>query len=272
MFDGNFDRHVPGASRRLFEGFGIGGPEPDGNGGIESVIAAANWKFLLNAGSQPEGDGDPISLALDQSGNGLDWTGVTTSRPLLRKTGLAGAPAFEFDGINDILTAPGGMTGLTQKCGGMLILEESLGFDGQAWDGSGFSFGGAPSVLTNNSFGDAEDFQWKGHNGATPLNRVIKANGTTSAGPHVITWSCDGATSGLIVRFDGVEVINVTNERDYSTGLGSPFVPVTVGLGSGTSFFEGDIATLGITDQDLTTAQMQIMEQFAGDTYGVTLP
>ena len=71
------------------------------NPGSAGAVLTLDSRFITGLS-----DGDPVSTWTDRSGSGNNATGSATARPTFQINEQGGQPAVQFDGLNDILSAP----------------------------------------------------------------------------------------------------------------------------------------------------------------------
>ena len=152
-----------------------------------------NIAVWLDAQQHSASDNDPVSTATDyHTGGGVDFTGVTTTRPLYKTNIHNGHPVFRFDGTDDFLINVAIVLG--QPCTVGIFARHSSGSVG------GFEFfcGGAASessIFVNDATPDVYGF----YGGASVINTAVAAD--TSFHSFVGVFS--GAAS--LLRIDAAE-------------------------------------------------------------------
>ncbi len=174
----------------------------------------AGCVLWLKANSLVLNDGDPVSTWTDSSGNGNNFTGVTTTRPLY-KTGIINTlPAVLFDGTDDFMTGPASLG--TSNKSVFLVIQPTLNTASQK---SYATFihgesGGGPGIfmvarLSTNFWG------------TFALADVSSGNALISGSKYLLENTSQ--TNPLFLYQRGVQVATDTNTE---TGSGS-----AVGLG-----------------------------------------
>lgn len=196
-------------------------------------------------------DGAAVSSWAPRKGAGALAQATATAKPTyVASSRVGGRPAVRFDGNSDsLLTASTGVTNLgTAETVVFVMYPGSLTTQQQLFHGSG------NVELLINSNGTLQIWVASALNTPTAL----------SAAPHVLAFMADATTSDQIWVDGNVAVTGSAGNPVGSTGS------LRVGVyGGGGRYFNGDVAEiLGFTTK-LTTAEMEIVDSYVQDAYGI---
>lgn len=234
---------------------------------LESLVA---WWDADDASTITDTAG-AVTAWSDKSGNG-NTLSTHTGAPTTGVRTMNSLNVLDFDG-NDILAAsPLGVT--TSQT--IIVVTESDDF-------ANTTVLLEHSTNTNNLIGmflapvnpssNAMTSKWHGSNNPNTAETLKQfQTDWSTATPYVITTQCDGTHAGNIMRRNGT-LLNVTNVSDaLDPGVvsipGSFFVG---GRSSGIIPYNGSIGELLIYDGALSTSDLEDVEAYLANKWGVTL-
>ena len=207
------------------------------------------WEVLIDMTRETGfSEGESISVLTDQTGNGFDFTqGSAPSMPKFRAAGLGGGPSSDQN-----------PTGILGRIGSLIMTEKSSGAlvaNAAAQNFQAYIGSSSPFVNWGIRTATGIAFEWAGNSGGN----LITIAASPSAGAPLIMWELDGATTSVKVYFDGVLVIDDTNDRSYA-GLSTTFQQIRP---------VDDIGLVGVAlDTIFSAEQRAAVESFAAANWG----
>lgn len=205
-----------------------------------------------------EGDGEPIAIWVDQSGNGNNASAVDpTRRPLRRGEGIDDLPVVRFDGIDDRLAVD---------------LRELAGANYSILAVSARSAGGAPAWLVGAAGGQGGGFALGyDESGRLTLKHRTGVLSVSASEPADPAFSLVAAefhqATGHTLRRNGVSIASDANTGALGT-LGAVFIGAE---GDPGATFGGDIAELIIYRDVLDETSRGGVESYLAEKYGILL-
>lgn len=240
-------------SRLPFRRAGLAGGAAAPLGGFEGLLAGIPWVYIADATQETEyAEDETVTRFHDQLGEAdLDFT-RTTGAVTYKAAGLGGAPGIKYFGGASL-----------QAAGATLPADWSLAtvMDVPQFISSLYSAGLTPANNPAIRRGASNNFEWHGDSGANVL--AIKAS--ASAGPHLIMASLEGAVGRVQIWFDGVQVVDDSNDRNYDG------VSAINAIGQGGSAAM-NLGMAGQTNVLWDADHRALMEAYAAEIWGVVLP
>lgn len=248
--------------------------------GLLLWLTADEGLFVQSDGTiAVEADGDLVGTWEDQSGNNNDFIQSTSSKkPEFKTSQINGQDVVRFDGIDNLLVAPGFLSGeetgsvfITYQLTAPLQSNETLFMSGSSVDNNKFlALDAAVSAADPSMRYRFQD-----------LPNIDTLQGDTNfiaATPSLSEWHSDGDT--IILRVDGEdEIINITVGANSGRWFGDAGLQDRITLGSlkrGAELegqhFKGDIRQIVQYDTNLTGDDLASVESFLADDAGIILP
>lgn len=241
---------------------------PAGVGNSDGSDGQPENVIWYDANSLSLSDTDPVSTWDDLSGNGNDAIqGTGTARPLYRTAQINGLPAVVFDGTNDFMPFNGSL---------IINSDYTVIFVGKRQTNSAFKvfLGGTTSSANQNlHLYWFNSTQFRAHHYGNDLQTDMVANTETYSGGTDVTEF--GIFTTLLSSSD------VTDQRrNYQNNsfLGSRNNTAQLSSYNGaamgrytTGYHDIDAAELIIYSNALNDAQLQILYEYLGEKYGITI-
>ena len=233
---------------------------------VASVAGLVSWfeTTLPNSFSEDVGNDDAIAEWLDispqSSSKNNASQSTSASQPLYIDSGINGLPALRFDGVDDVLTAGGIVSGLSDYTD--VFVEE------RAASTSGPMMGASPGLTLGYAGDDTSVLVYhsNGYNDLTPYT----VDAYSSPTPRImcftnkVTSDTSGDSDLYINGFDmGVAGRLLQGENSsYSIGYGP--------VGSGV-YYQGYIGEIIIFNRQLKTEERKAIESYLAKKWKVTL-
>jgi hypothetical protein len=246
------------------------------------------WLDSQDTDTIPATLGNPVSLWLDKSGNGYDFTSSGSNRPVYTAAAISSLyPAMAFDGTNDFFASDEPAATWNFLHDGtvdyavfiVLVRDQSAtnndsrrplntgdnsnrGIDVIVWDSDG-------------STANAAQFEVNKAGGSNVVTCTSSASTITTATPHVLSFGLaengDG-TNDAYLYVDGVLVASddrgavayETSDANHTLNIGCPSSGSTA-----SSFWDGYIAEVIIIEGTLTDNQHEEIYDFLANKWGM---
>ena len=222
--------------------------------GPETITGLRLW---LKADSLSLADNDAVVTWADSSGNANDGTGV--NGPIYKVNIVNGKPVVRYNGVDERFTLPDALfSGMTQ--GEVFAVLKVDNDPPAALEQSGLWNFGSAAQMGHYPFTDSSVYEAFGTS-----SRKATGNPTDSlASFHLLNiWS---------VASDWVMNVNGTQHfSDASNGVGFPAAGITLGVSSGTAFFDGDMAEVCLYETKLSAGDRTIVKTYIASKYGLTI-
>lgn len=218
-----------------------------------TVVDLVSWEVLYMAGAEPDADEATVAQATDLSGNGHHATnGTEANRPTIHLTGLASAPSYLFTSTKwlDVTSPP--------------TIGATASFFFVAGVPSGASVAWATSDASDRptikSQFPSNDFHFAG--------RVSGAIIVSAPAGASICVGYRAADFDYYARGNGTVAFDTTSGEPPAATF-TKFGNRTAGNNLG---WQGHIAAMGWYNGEFSLGEMQALESWASDNYGVVLP
>lgn len=229
------------------------------------TITSANYMNWVEARHQTYSNGNAVSIAHDQSGNGHHWTqGTSGSQPQFVTNVLNSQPVFRFDGTDDFLAL--GSNIMSGKSAGEIWIIVKIDTDPPG--------ASAQSGLWNLD-GDGTNAVHYPHPDGTIYEAVMSTTRKTTAvnpTPALTSFRCyniGSAASDYKIRIDGTEIFS-TGSNTWAGFSGAACIGKSISL-FGDIFLDGDVAGWCITDAVVNTTDRDAINGVWESVYGLTI-
>ena len=216
-------------------------------------------------------DGDPVVTWSDQSTQSNDVTqGTAAKRPTFRTSVVNGKAIVRFDGTDDVLvnSSPSGLvTGAGEQT---IIVVTSKATAGSGERAFGYGIlpraAGRELALFLDTNTPEESIAWEAH-------RWGVASTTSGFVMYTIIVPVGAVnTDDVELERNGASLTEVTIAGTVQTlNLGADAVAVGARHDNGFNIYEGDIAEIICYDSDLRGSDLDDLETYINDEYGITI-
>lgn len=222
-------------------------------------------RYWYDANTLALANNDPVSTWADLSGNSLDLTGTTTTRPLWKTAQVNGFPAVDFDGSDDFLS------------------RASMSISPTTGQWTSFAVARLDSVSGVHSIVDADL-------AASRIAQILRTNGTAAEALQIaggVATDVAGVTLSTATWyvFEAVHsattieclVNGATNGTTASTGLSTATTTFALGANGsagaagGAARLDGQITAAIGYDNAVSSPNRSLARAYLGSRYGITV-